>query len=618
MGAAESADTLHTALRSAKSAETLHNTLHAAKSADTLYSHSAALRSPKSVDSLDAHYAELRAAKSAGSVHAAPEDGQEKGRGSPPTEEDTIMTGKRLALLLVAILLSVLLIALDQTILATALPRIASDFQSFTLQGWVSTSFIMSQTIFLLFYGQVLRIFPAKWVLVTAISIFEIGSLLCGVSQNINQLITGRTVSGVGAAGIFLSMFQILAQVVRLEDRPRLFGMFGAVFGLASIIGPLIGGAFSDHVTWRWCFYINLPVGGVSLIAVALIMKASPPLGSDPSNRSWPELLRQVARMDFLGATLVAGAVTSVVLALQWGGNTKPWDDKAVIVCFVVSGVLTVMFFAWETYLGDRAMTPMAIMKSMSIYAILGTCFLGRFSGLILSYYIPIFYQAVRHHSATKSGLDILPFLLSSVLALAVSGVIGGKTGYYWHFLFISPFFLAVGSGLFYTIGTNTSSGAIAGFQILVGIGTGMGMQNSLLAIQVEFKDNPKILGQATALADFAQLLGGTLGLGMAEPVFASTLGKYLVRYAPDAPAAIVKQSPTEIYTLPAAQIPGVVLAYTKALQIVFILGVPAAVLSLVFSVFIKNIRILKEEESAAETKTTATASDPEKGAEAQ
>ena len=142
------------------------------------------------------------------------------------------------------------MIALDQTILSTALPHIASDFGAFSLQGWVATAFVLAQTVFLLFYGQVLRIVPAKWTLVTSIAIFEIGSLVCGLSQNVNQLIAGRAVSGMGAAGIFVSMIQVISQVTRLEDRPRLFGAFGAVFGLSSVIGPLIGGAFTDHVTW--------------------------------------------------------------------------------------------------------------------------------------------------------------------------------------------------------------------------------------------------------------------------------------------------------------------------------------------------------------------------------
>ncbi|KAJ7607125.1 ABC transporter [Mycena polygramma] len=548
-------------------------------------------------------------------VHSPP--AVEKDVLQPTTTESEILTGKRLAIIFGAILLAILLIALDETILATALPRIASDFQSFENQGWVATSFVLSHTVFLLVYGQILAIFPAKWVMVTAIVIFEVGSLVCGVAQNIGQLIVGRTVSGVGAAGIFGSSIQIISQVTRLEDRPILFALAGAVFGVSSIIGPLIGGALTDHVTWRWCFFINLPVGGVSVIAVTLLLKASPPLGSDPAKRSWTHLLGDVARMDFVGATLVAGAVTSVVLSLQWGGNTKPWNDKAVIVCFVLSGVLAIAFVAWEIYLGQRAMTPTAVFHSRSIYGIFAYCFLTRFAILVFSYYIPIFYQAVRHHSATKSGIDILPLMLAQVLTIIVAGQIVGKMGYYWPFLACGPLFLGVGSGLLYTVTSASSSAEIAGFQILLGIGTGMGVQNTLLAIQAEFKDKPALLSQASSMGTFAQFLGGTLGLGIAEPVLASALNTYLARFAPDAPAAIVKQSPTAIYdALPVDIVPGVVRAYTQSLRLVFVLGVPVAGLALVAAGFVRNLRIEKtgKEADGGNEADKTLAGDPEKG----
>ncbi|KAJ6585699.1 major facilitator superfamily domain-containing protein [Mycena capillaripes] len=528
---------------------------------------------------------------------AAPQENvSEKGQFTGLTAE--IVTGKKLAIIFGAMLLSVLLIALDETILATALPRIASDFQSFTLQGWISTSFVLAHTVFLLVYGQILRIFCAKWVMVTAIIIFEVGSLVCGVAQNVDQLIVGRTVSGAGAAGIFISSIQIISQVTRLEDRPMLFAMAGAVFGVSSIIGPLVGGALTDHVTWRWCFFINLPVGGVSVAAVIFLLKAAPPLGSDPTKRSWPDIMGQVVRMDFFGAVLVGASITLLVAALQWGGNTKPWNDKAVIICFVLSGILAIAFIVWEIHLGEGEMTPTAVLHSWSIYGILAYCFLTRFAILVFSYasaYIPIFYQAVRHHSATKSGIDILPFMLAQVLTIIGAGQIVGRMGYYWHFLVGGPLFLAVGSGLLYTVNAASSSAKIAGFQILVGIGTGMGVQNTLLAIQAEFKDKPSLLGQASSMATFAQFLGGTLGLGIAEPVLASELAKYLRSFAPDANATIVTQTPTAIYTdLPVALIPGVVRAYTDSLRLVFVLGVPVAGLALLSAMFIHNIRIEK------------------------
>ncbi|KAJ6516527.1 hypothetical protein C8R47DRAFT_1267813 [Mycena vitilis] len=330
------------------------------------------------------------------------------------------------------------------------------------------------------------------------------------------------------------------------------------------------------------------------------------------TERSWADIRREVVRMDFLGATLVAGAVTSLILALQWGGNTKAWDDKGVIICFVLSGVLACAYISLEIYLGDRAMTPMEILHSPSVYAIFAYSLLSRFS-MMFSYYIPIFYQAARHHSATKSGIDIIPFSIACVLSIIITGQIVSKTGYYWYFLVISPIFLGVGSGLLYTVDTSSSLAAIAGFQIVLGVGVGVGMQNGLLAIQVEFKDKKKLLGQATSMATFCQFLGSTLGLGIAEPVFASELGKYLLQFAPDAPAAIVTQSPMAVYTaLPASMIPGVVHAYTAALKIVFVLGVPVAGLWLICAMFIDNIRI----EKTAPPKGTAEP-DEEKGAPA-
>ncbi|KAJ6600859.1 hypothetical protein B0H10DRAFT_691445 [Mycena sp. CBHHK59/15] len=197
-------------------------------------------------------------------------------------------------------------------------------------------------------------------------------------------------------------------------------------------------------------------------------------------------------------------------ICLAWGGNTKPWNDKDVIISFVLAGVCAIAFISWEVYMGDRAMTPKAIFKSRSEYAIIVYGFLTRFSMLIFSFYIPIFYQAARNHTATTSGIDLLPFLLLTVIT---TGQIIARLTYYWPFILVAPVFLAVGSGLLYTLNTTTPESRLVGFQILAGVGTGMGMQNALLAMQVEFNNNPKLLGQATSMASFGQFLGGTLGL---------------------------------------------------------------------------------------------------------
>ncbi|KAF8175690.1 major facilitator superfamily domain-containing protein [Mycena galopus ATCC 62051] len=473
-------------------------------------------------------------------------------------------------------MLSTLLVALDQTIISTALPRIASDFNSFSLQGWISDSYILAQTIFLLVHGKFLRIFAAKWVLVSGIVLFELGSLLCGLAQDVGRLIAGRTVSGIGAAAIWVSMLQIISQTTRLEDRPRLFGLVGSLFGFSSVVGPLLGGAFTDTVTWRWIFFINLPVGGIALAFVLLALAASPPLGSDPAARSPKALLNQVLHMDIVGFILVATAVTCLVLSLQWGGNTKKWDDASVIACCVVSGLTAIAFIFWEKYLGDDALAPITIFKSRSMCVfllelIIYSCLLRRYGA-----YIPIFYQAVRHSSAITSGIDFLPFILSGTFTSLICGQVVSRIGYIWPFLAMTPVFLGIGSGLLYSLETNTSGGKIAAFQILVGIGTGLGLQNSLLVIQFELKEDPKLIGQAMSMGSFAQFLGGTIGLGVAETVFSSQLSKNLRKYAPSAPIAIVAESPTFIYNeIPVVMIPGVVRAYTASLKIVFLVCLP-------------------------------------------
>ncbi|KAJ7719163.1 ABC transporter [Mycena olivaceomarginata] len=495
--------------------------------------------------------------------------------------QSTLLSGKRLVPVFGALLLAVLLVALDQTILATALPRIASDLNSFSLQAWVATSFVLAQSVFLLFFGQVLRIFPAKWVMLVTIFIFEIGSLVCALAQNMGSLIAGRTVSGAGAAGMFVAMLQVLSQATRLEDRPKYMGMLGVVFVLSSIVGPLIGGALTDHVTWRWCFYLNIPVGGLSMAIISVLLKPVLPLGADPTKRSWGGSPASSSQYR-LGRRSSGG---------RWGGNTKPWDDKAVIITFVFAGAIAIAFVLWERYVGEAAMAPLEIFQSRSIYALLLTGFSTDSPSLFSPMqYLPILYQVVRRHSATKSGIDILPMLVAGIVLLLISGLLVSKFGYYFPFLLAAPPCLAVGSGLLYTISATTSSAKLAGIQILLGASTGLGLQNSIVGVQVEFKDQPKLLAQAQSVSSFFQFLGGMVGLSVAEAVFSTELTRFLARYAPDAPAAIVRNSPTAIYAdLPAALVPGVIKAYIESLRIVYILGVPAAVVSILVTLFVKK-----------------------------
>ncbi|GAA5961653.1 hypothetical protein JCM3765_000464 [Sporobolomyces pararoseus] len=528
-----------------------------------------------------------------------------------------ILQGKKLAVVFVAMLLSLLLVALDQTILATALPRIASDFNAFDLQGWVSTAFILTQTSFILIFGQVLRIYPAKWCLLSSIVVFEIGSAVCGSATNVYAVIVGRAISGVGAAGVFISMLSILAQVTLLHDRPKLFGAFGAVFGISSIIGPLAGGGLTDHVSWRWVFYINIPIGAVSFAVVFLLLKAAPPMGSDPTKRTTRDLLSQTLHMDWVGGVLSLGSVTALVLALQWGGNQKPWNDGAVIACLVVAGVGFIVFGFWQRYLGDRALVPPRIFKDYSIWAICVTCFMTRCSMLVLTYYIPIYYQAAKNHTATKSGVDILALMLSVVISVIASGRIVGTFGNYWLFLVLGPLPGAIGAGLLYTVSPTTSNANIIGYQILAGVGLGTALQQGLFAMQAEFRDNPRLVGQATGAASFSQFMGGCVSLSIGQAVLSSGLTKNFPKYAPEVNLQIIKESPLSIWQLPVSLRDGAVLAYVKSLDVVFVITVAFYVLGSFSALFVRNINIKppkknKDEEDAEKGKSQVEKEDAE------
>ncbi|KAI5479366.1 Major facilitator transporter-like protein [Pseudohyphozyma bogoriensis] len=526
----------------------------------------------------------------------------------PPKEEDDdgILTGAKLGIFFAALMLSLSLTSLDQTIISTALPTIASEFDAFSKQGWISAAFLLAQTCVLLPFGQIIKIFPVKYCLLSGIFTFEVGSIVAATAQSANTLIGGRAITGVGAGMVYLAIQQSLVQVTKLQTRAKLLGWFGVVFGVFSVVGPLLGGAFTQHVTWRWVFWINLPIGGLSFLAVLVIHKAKPPLGSDPSDdRSAPALLKRAARLDWVGAVGIMGFVTSLSLALQWGGNTKPWNSGAVIACFVVAGVLAVALVVWSRWMGDKAMTPPVLFKSISIYCITAYSFCSRFSLFLFIYYIPIYFQAGKNESATSSGLSILPFMISFVICAVLAAQIVGRQGRYWPWLVVGPIPFAIGSGLMFTISEESSKAKNYGYQVLIGVGIGVTAQNAQFAMQAEFKkeknaSGPPLLSQAMSLNTFGQYIGATIGLAVSQAVFASQLASNLATYAPSAPAAVVADSPTAIYTsLDPALVPGVVKAYCKALDPVFVTGVPLAGLMLLSSLFIKNIDISKKKGGA-------------------
>ncbi|KZW04065.1 ABC transporter [Exidia glandulosa HHB12029] len=501
-------------------------------------------------------------------------------------DESRFVTGKKLVLIFVGFLSSVFLIALDQTIVSTALPRIVSQFNALSQVTWVVSAYFLTQAGFMLTAGQLLTVTSTKKIYLVSITIFEIGSLICGVAKSMEVLIFGRAFAGVGAACIFVSVLSIISEITRLKDRPVLMGTFGGIFALASVLGPLLGGAFTDHVSWRWCFYINLPFGALAIGAVVFFLEDRRPRVKP--NHVGLTTLQLWKKIDVIGSILCLGMVCALLLPLQWGGQEKEWNDKVVIALFCVFGVLLAMFIGWEYYMGEDAILPLFLLKnSTQCGAALDAFFM--FLGLLLAtYYLPLKYQA-QGHSATKSGIDILPFQLACVFTAMGSGGIINFTGRYWPFLVGSPLLVSLASGLLYTINETTPNARVIGYQIILGVGVGGALQNVVIAIQAEYAHAEHMVPQTTAVVTWAQLLGGIIGIAIAGTVFANGLKANLPSTLPPEVALAVRRSVSVIFTLPEDVRAEVVHAYIKSIDQVFLVGVPAGVLASLSAFLVKN-----------------------------
>ncbi|GAA5917435.1 hypothetical protein JCM6882_008662 [Rhodosporidiobolus microsporus] len=523
--------------------------------------------------------------------------------------ESRILTGKKLALVFTGMLLSIFLVALDQTILAPALPVIASKFNALDQIAWIASAYFLTQCAFLLLYGQILTLFDRKWTFLFAILLFELGSLVCAVAKNVDILIFGRAFAGCGAAGIFTACLSIIADVTRLEDRPALMGLFGGVFAISSVVGPLLGGVFTDHVSWRWCFYINLPIGALTVIAIIFILgpQPAPPMRegvaayTENKFRRWTfgrwcpprtSLWFRLFALDYLGTVLMLATITCLLLPLQWGGEKYAWSSGTIGGLFGAFAALFVIMvvFEWK-FAGPSRLLPLDYFKDRTQ---VGACLIAFFVMLLLlvgTYYLPIFYEATRGTTATKAGISILPFMLGIVFSAAISGGVISYTGYYWPWMIGPPALSAVGSGLLFTVSQDESSARLIGYQIVLAIGIGCAMQNTIIAVQADC-DDPAKIPQKTALVTFTQLVGGTIGISIASSLFNTRLSSALKEFAPDAPYDLVRLSVQAIPTLDAAMQVGVKHAYVEALHRVFIMGVPTGALVMISALLIRNINI--------------------------
>ncbi|OQV01311.1 hypothetical protein CLAIMM_06692 [Cladophialophora immunda] len=469
-------------------------------------------------------------------------------------DESKYAKGLPLHLLTFGLTLSTFVIALDNTIIATAIPRITTVFNSLDDVGWYGSSYLLTTTSLQPSFGKIYTYFNVKWTYMAALAIFEVGSVLCGAARNSTMLIVGRAVAGVGAAAIFSGGMTIVAYSVPLRKRPIYIGLLSSMFGIASVVGPILGGAFTDRVSWRWCFYINLPIGAIAITAVFFFFK-------NPERRHSNLTLRQkIGQLDLLGAFFLICAIVCLLLALQWGGVTYAWSNSKVWGCILGFGLLIIVFTGIQLWKGDLATLPPRIMlRQRTVFAVKGT-------------------------TAEESGIRTIPYLVSITISSIVVGASITTLGPYVPFTWVGSAIFAVGSGMLYSLKVNSSTGTWIGYQILAGFGAGACVQVPFIAVQVVLNKKDMPVGNAVAI--FFNSLGGAISISIAQNIFSNTLVKEIPKYTHGVnPQTIIMAGATHIREVtPPSQLAGVLYAYNIAVTHSYILSIACATIAFLFS----------------------------------
>ncbi|EGX88301.1 MFS transporter, putative [Cordyceps militaris CM01] len=437
------------------------------------------------------------------------------------------------SLLAFALLLAMFLVALDVSIIATAIPTITAEFHSVSQIGWYGSAFFMSLAAFQAFWGKAYKYFALKIVFLSCIGIFEIGSLMAALAPNSNVLILGRAIQGLGGAGITGGCYTIFAFITPPKNMPAILGLSSSVWSCSSVLGPLLGGLFTQDVTWRWCFWVNLPIGGTTMLILLFVFKT--PAHSRMAHTTWKEV---PFLFDLPGIVTIVAALVCLLVAFEEGGVLRLWTDSVPIGLVVGFVLLMGLLVVIEWKQGEKAMIVLRIMKRRTILILALFNLTAQAAGFARTYNLPIYFQAVQGVSPSQSGIRMLPTVLTTSLFSFIGSVALGKLGYYQPFLLVGAVFLTIGSGMLYTLGPESSAAHYIGYQILASIGSGLVIQINVVVAQA-ITPRPD-MAVTIALVLLWQFVGGTIGVSAAQNILNNVLLKSLPVNSPNITAAKV------------------------------------------------------------------------------